>query len=148
MALENILTSFFYMELCSFPSTTCWKDLSFLHCIFLPPLSQIDHSVPVYFWAVYPVPLIYVSVFVPVPYCFDYCSFVVWDCKFFKDIGSLLIFFGPVLITNYSCLINTACIKDEWKGGSQLEILLKTANNGPGIKIFTTWVLMIKAIRG
>ena len=28
-------------------------------------------------WAVYSVLLIYVSVFVPVPYCFDYCSFVV-----------------------------------------------------------------------
>ena len=25
----------------------------------------------------YPVPLIYTSVFVPVPYCLDYCSFVV-----------------------------------------------------------------------
>ena len=26
----------------------------------------------------YPVPLIYISVFVPVPYCLDYCSFVVY----------------------------------------------------------------------
>ena len=52
-----------------------------------------------------------------------------------------------MLLTNYSCLINTACIKDEWKGGSQLEILLESANNGPGLKIFTTRVLMIKAIR-
>ena len=31
----------------------------------------------VYLWAFYPVPLIYISVFVPVPYCLDYCSFVV-----------------------------------------------------------------------
>ena len=31
----------------------------------------------VYLWAFYPVPLIYTSVFVPVPYCLDYCSFVV-----------------------------------------------------------------------
>ena len=30
----------------------------------------------VYLWAFYPVPLIYISVFVPVPYCLDYCSFV------------------------------------------------------------------------
>ena len=30
-----------------------------------------------YLWAFYPVPLIYISVFVPVPYCLDYCSFVV-----------------------------------------------------------------------
>ena len=37
------------------------KRLSFLHCVFLPPLSNI------YLWAFYFVPLIYISVFVPVP---------------------------------------------------------------------------------
>ena len=31
----------------------------------------------VYLLAFYLVPLIYISVFVPVPYCLDYCSFVV-----------------------------------------------------------------------
>ena len=31
----------------------------------------------VYFWAFYIVPLVYISVFVPVPYCLDDCSFVV-----------------------------------------------------------------------
>ena len=31
----------------------------------------------VYFWAFYFVPLVYISVFVPVPYCLDDCSFVV-----------------------------------------------------------------------
>ena len=31
-----------------------------------------------YFWALYSVPLTYVSVFVPVPCCFDACSLVVW----------------------------------------------------------------------
>ena len=31
----------------------------------------------VYLWAFYFVPLIYISVFVPVPYCLDYCGFVV-----------------------------------------------------------------------
>ena len=29
-----------------------------------------------YFWASYPVSLIYMSIFVLVPYCFDHCSFV------------------------------------------------------------------------
>ena len=29
-----------------------------------------------YFWAFYPIPLIYISIFVLVPYCFDDCSFV------------------------------------------------------------------------
>ena len=32
-----------------------------------------------YFWVLYSVPLIYASVFVPLPYCFDYCNFVVWS---------------------------------------------------------------------
>ena len=31
----------------------------------------------VYFWALYFVPLIYVSVFMLIPYCFDYHSFVI-----------------------------------------------------------------------
>ena len=31
----------------------------------------------VYLWVFYLVPLVYISVFVPVPYCLDDCSFVV-----------------------------------------------------------------------
>ena len=31
----------------------------------------------IYLWASYFVPLIYISVFVPVPYCLDDCGFVV-----------------------------------------------------------------------
>ena len=50
----------------------------------LPPLyilaSFVKNKVPrgacVYFWAFYLVPLVYISVFVPVPYCLDDCSFV------------------------------------------------------------------------
>ena len=48
------------------------KRLSLIHCTFLPPLSKIR-----YLWAFYFVPLIYISVFVPVPYCLDDCGFVV-----------------------------------------------------------------------
>ena len=33
----------------------------------------------VYTWAFCPVPLTYISVFVPLPYCFDDYSFVVWS---------------------------------------------------------------------
>ena len=38
---------------------------------------KVTICVWVYLWAFYPVPLIYISVFVPVPYCLDYCSFVI-----------------------------------------------------------------------
>ena len=53
------------------------KRLSFLHCIFLPPLSKVSIGEWIYLWAFYFVPLIYISVFVPVPYCLDDCDFVV-----------------------------------------------------------------------
>ena len=55
------------------------KKLSLPHCIFLPPLSK--YNVPigawVYLWAFYLVPLVYISVLVPVPYCLDDGTFVV-----------------------------------------------------------------------
>ena len=41
------------------------KRLSFLYCIFLLPLSKIRL---IYLWAFYFVPLIYISVFMPVLY--------------------------------------------------------------------------------
>ena len=34
-SVRSVLVSFFYRWLTSFPSTTCLKRLSFLHCIFL-----------------------------------------------------------------------------------------------------------------
>ena len=54
------------------------KNLLFIHCIFLPPLSKVRSHVGVlvYLLAFYPVPLICISVFVSVPYCLDDCSFV------------------------------------------------------------------------
>ena len=55
------------------------KRLSFLPCIFLPPLSKIRYPQVHGFISglFYFVPLIYISVFVPVPYCLDDCGFVV-----------------------------------------------------------------------
>ena len=38
---------------------------------------KVPIGVWVYFWAFYLVPLVYISVFVPAPYCLDDCSFVV-----------------------------------------------------------------------
>ena len=47
--------------------------LSFLHCIFLPPLSWINWPC---LWTLYSLSWIYMSVFASIPYCFDYCSLV------------------------------------------------------------------------
>ena len=55
------------------------KRLSLPHCIYLSPF--LKNNVPigtwVYFLAFYLVPLVCISVFVPVSYCLDDCSFVV-----------------------------------------------------------------------
>ena len=55
------------------------KRLSLIHCIFLPPFVKDKVSIGawIYLWAFYFVPLIYISVFVQVPYCLDDCGFVV-----------------------------------------------------------------------
>lgn len=55
------------------------KRLSFSHFIILPALSRlIDHRYLGFFpWDLYSVLLVYMSVFVPVPHCLDYCSFVI-----------------------------------------------------------------------
>ena len=39
---------------------------------------KVSIGVWIYLWSFYFVPLIYISVFVPVPYCLDECSFVVY----------------------------------------------------------------------
>ena len=45
--------------------------------MFLPLLLQTDCRFSGFnLWALYSVPLIHMSAFVPVPYCFNYCSFV------------------------------------------------------------------------
>ena len=64
--------------LASFPSTTCKRDCLFSILYFAPFFKdKVSTGVWIYLWAFYFVSLIYISVFVPVPYCLDYCSFVV-----------------------------------------------------------------------
>ena len=56
-------------------------------------IDQLTISTWVYFWALYSVPLIFVSVFVSVPCCFDYCSFIVQSEVREHDTSSLVFFF-------------------------------------------------------
>ena len=45
-----------------------------------------------YLWVLYPVPLFYISVLVPVPYCLDDCSFVVLsEVRKFDSSSSILL---------------------------------------------------------
>ena len=63
------------------------KRLSFLYRIFLPPLLKINWPYFLYFWALYSVPTVHTSVFVPVPCSLDYYScvvlFEIWECYTF-----------------------------------------------------------------
>ena len=72
-------TSFFCMWKSSCPITVCWRKL------FFSPLNghdthiknQLTTDVWVYFWILNSILLAYASILMPVPHCFDYCSFVV-----------------------------------------------------------------------
>ena len=53
---------------------------------------KVSIGVWIYLWAFYFVPLIYISVFVPVPYCLDDCGFVV-ETEVRQVIPPVLFFF-------------------------------------------------------
>lgn len=51
--------------------------LSPLNCLHIFVKNTFTISMRVYFWTLYSVPLTYVSILMPVPYCLDYCSFLI-----------------------------------------------------------------------
>ena len=76
MVLEGVLISFFYMQLSFFPAPLTEETIfSPLYILASLVKDWLTIYVWVYFWAFYPVPMIYISVSVPIPYSFDYCSF-------------------------------------------------------------------------
>ena len=84
MVLESVLVSFFYKWLTSFPSC-CSHPAPLVKEIVFSPLyifaffvkDKVSIGSWIYLWAFYSVPLIYSSVFVPVPYRLDDSGFVV-----------------------------------------------------------------------
>ena len=71
-----------------------------LHILASFVIEQMTISVLVYLWALYSVPLI--NVFVPVPYHFDYYSFVVLSKV--KECDSLAVFFFKIILVIQSLL--------------------------------------------
>ena len=73
MVLENVLSYSFICSCPVFPATFI-EEAVFVPLYILA--SFVKNKVPigawVYFWAFNLVPLVYISVFVSVPYCFDY----------------------------------------------------------------------------
>ena len=78
MVLESVLVSFFYKLLTVFPAALV-KEIVFSSLYILASFvkDKVSIGLWVYLWAFYFVPLIYISDFVPVPYCVDDCGFVV-----------------------------------------------------------------------
>ena len=70
--LESVLVSFFYRWLTSFPAPLV-KEIVFSPLYIFDSFvkDKVSMGVWIYFWALYFVPSIYISVFVPVPYCLD-----------------------------------------------------------------------------
>ena len=72
-----VLTSLIYRRLTSSPYTTCQRDC-ILYCIFFSPFSEINWPQMCGFISkLCSVPVIHMSIFVPISHCFDYCSFVI-----------------------------------------------------------------------
>src|SRR5574338_1037273 len=78
MVLESVLVSFFYKWLTRFPAPLV-KEIVFNPLYILASFvkDKVSICVWIYLWSFYFVPLIYISIFVPVPYCLDDCGFVV-----------------------------------------------------------------------
>ena len=65
---------------------------------------KLSIGVLIYLWAFYVVPLIYISVFVPVPYCLDDCSFVVqFEVSQVDSCSSILLSQDCFFLNNLDC---------------------------------------------
>ena len=72
-------SSFFLLQVVDQFSQHHFKEAIFFPLYILASFFEDKVSIGtwVYLWAFYSVPLIYIPVFVPVPYCLDDCGFVV-----------------------------------------------------------------------
>ena len=61
----------------------------------------------VYFWVLYLVPLVYISVYVTVSYCLDDCSFVVYAK--FRESDSFILFFFLRIALDLNVLLESVC---------------------------------------
>ena len=80
MREQSSLIFFFLAFSCLVSPSPFIKKASFPHCIILLPSIVIDllpYICMGSFLGSLSVPLLYVSIFVPYPYCFDYCSFII-----------------------------------------------------------------------
>lgn len=140
---------FFSHAVLSIRSTTCISTNSYFQIWLDSSLRKPSQNVPsppqnTFVGQVFPEYLVLISKNDFTDTLLDVCIPTSRDYKLFKDKDSSVNILGQMLLTNYSCLINTTCTKDGWKEGSWPEILLEFDNDGSRIKTFITWLLMIK----
>ena len=127
-----VLTILICMKPSSFPNTTCWRECPFLivySCLFIKAWLTI--GVWAYFWALCSVPLIYICVFVPLPPCFDYCSFVALS-EVWKGYASSFVFYLRIALAILGLL---------WFHGSFRIICSSSVKNVLGSLIGIPWNL-------
>ena len=102
-------SSFILLHEKKFSQKHLWKRLSFLHCIFLSPLSQINATYESRFISgLYSVPWIWVAVLGPVPYYWLFGAFY----------GSIVFFFffDTCYPNFYTCTWNNVMVKAQFTG--------------------------------
>lgn len=84
-------SSFFPVWITRCPSTIDWRDYSLPPWKVLAPRfeNQLTLDVQVYFWTLNSVLLTYMSILMPILYCFEYCRLVV---KFWNQEGEYFSF--------------------------------------------------------
>ena len=87
------------------------KWLSFFSLYILTSFVKDKVSVGswIYLWAFYSLPLTYISVFVPVPYCLDDCDFVVYSLKLGRLIPPVPFFLKVTLAIRGFLYFHTNC---------------------------------------
>ena len=117
----------------SFPSPMWWTDYSFpVDWTWHPCKKSIGLDVWVYFWTLNYMPWAYMSVDVPVPHCFDSCSFVmsfeIWKSQpsnFYRLFHDYFGYLGLLAIP-YEF---EGWLFHFWGGGKVIEILIKIVLN-------------------
>ena len=111
MVLESVLVSFFYKWLASFPAPLV-KEIVFTPLYILASFvkDKVSMGAWIYLWAFYFVPLIYISVFVPVLswwlcLCSRAWSQADWFLQFHSSFSRLLWLFEVFLYFHTNCEI-------------------------------------------
>ena len=73
--LQIIFWKFSFSHRIAWP--LCEKSIDHISILKIKKKNRLIVDIWIYFWMLNSIPLVYMSILMPVPHCFDYCSFVV-----------------------------------------------------------------------